>query len=173
MEVYNRAQTHSRLGCDPIFVQDIIARSTKHALRGLHYQLGEPQGKLVTAIEGHILDVAVDLRPDSPQFLSMYRFPLDSLGPLNSVWIPEGFAHGYLVMSDTALVHYKVTRHRNPKAERRILWNDPALGVEWPIQDPILSDADRNAPTLEVALKELRACSAELSGQSDTSFDQG
>ncbi|MGM3275621.1 dTDP-4-dehydrorhamnose 3,5-epimerase [Ralstonia sp. 24A2] len=157
MEVYHREHLHNTIGCDPTFVQDIIARSNHQALRGLHYQLTEPQGKLVTVIEGGILDVAVDLRLDSAQFLTVYRFHLESHGKFNSVWIPEGFAHGYLVTSTTALVHYKVTRHRDPEAERRILWSDPALRIEWPVQTPILSIADQNATTLEVALEELRA----------------
>ena len=132
------------------FVQDNQSFSTKGVLRGLHYQLGLPQGKLVRVLSGHIWDVAVDLRPNSPDFGKWAGFhlkPPSPTDPLQLLWIPEGFAHGFLVLSDTAEVLYKTTNLYHPFGERTILWNDPTLNITWPLDlldglTPVVSPKD-------------------------------
>jgi dTDP-4-dehydrorhamnose 3,5-epimerase len=119
------------------FVQDNQSSSSRGVLRGLHYQVGQPQGKLVRVLAGHIWDVAVDLRRDSPDFGRWAGFhlrPRNEAGELEMLWIPEGFAHGFLVLSETAEVLYKATRGYWPEGERCVLWNDPALGIAWPLE---------------------------------------
>jgi dTDP-4-dehydrorhamnose 3,5-epimerase len=119
------------------FVQDNQSFSTRGVLRGLHYQLGQPQGKLVRVLSGHIWDVAVDLRRNSPDFGKWAGFhlkPRSDEGELQSLWIPEGFAHGFLVLSETAEVLYKTTNLYYPQGERSILWNDPTLDISWPLE---------------------------------------
>lgn len=143
------------LGFEPNFVQDIYSTSRRGVLRGMHYQIDAPQGKLISVLAGSVLDIAVDLRKTSENFLSVFSIILEADGQHNSIWIPEGFAHGYLVLSEDASVHYKVTRFRNPALERRIRWDDESLGIQWPINTPILSDADAVAPSLSAALDEL------------------
>lgn len=125
------------------FVQDNCSRSKQHVLRGLHYQLLEPQGKLVRVTAGAIFDVAVDLRKSSPAFGRWTGNHLTA-DTEQTVWIPPGFAHGFLVLSDVADVAYKTTTYWAPQHERCILWNDPALNIEWPLTaEPILSSRDR------------------------------
>jgi dTDP-4-dehydrorhamnose 3,5-epimerase len=132
------------------FVQDNQSFSIRGVLRGLHYQLGKPQGKLVRVLSGHIWDVAVDLRHDSKDFGKWAGFhlkPQNQAGNLELLWIPEGFAHGFLVLSETAEVLYKTTNLYYPAGERSIHWNDPTLNISWPFQDlgltkPIVSDKD-------------------------------
>ena len=134
------------------FVQDNQSRSTRGVLRGLHYQVGQPQGKLVRILSGHVWDVAVDVRPNSPQFGQWAGFhlrPRNEAGNLELLWIPEGFAHGFLVLSDHAEVLYKTTRGYFPAGERCICWNDPALAIEWPLnllggKSPVISPKDAN-----------------------------
>ena len=119
------------------FVQDNQSSSAKGVLRGLHYQLGRPQGKLIRVLSGHIWDVAVDLRRNSPDFGKWAGFHLKAQSaddPLQLLWIPEGFAHGFLVLSDTAEVLYKTTDIYYPAGERSILWNDPTLNIAWPLE---------------------------------------
>jgi dTDP-4-dehydrorhamnose 3,5-epimerase len=119
------------------FAQDNQSFSVKGVLRGLHYQLGQPQGKLVRVLSGHIWDVAVDLRRNSPDFGKWAGFHLKAQSPyadLQLLWIPEGFAHGFLVLSDTAEVLYKTTDFYHPAGERSILWNDPTLKITWPLE---------------------------------------
>jgi len=157
IELYNAEDIGAMLGFRPTFVQDMFATSIRNVLRGMHYQINEPQGKLISVLTGSILDIAVDLREGSNTFLSTFSMTLDADGEHNSIWIPEGFAHGYLVLSQNAAVHYKVTRHRKPEFERRIKWNDPALGIDWRIETPVLSDADACALGLAAALEELAA----------------
>src|SRR5215471_6208784 len=148
-EVFNQ-NTFASAGLPSQFVQDNQSYSIKGVLRGLHYQLGKPQGKLVRVLSGHIWDVAVDLRQDSPDFGKWAGFnlkPLNSAGELELLWIPEGFAHGFLVLSDTAEVLYKTTNLYHPAGERCILWNDPTLKVAWPLEalgdlSPSLSPKD-------------------------------
>jgi len=135
-EVFNQA-TFESAGLPTQFVQDNQSFSIKGVLRGLHYQLGKPQGKLVRVLSGHIWDVAVDLRRDSPDFGKWAGFHLKAHSVddnLQLLWIPEGFAHGFLVLSDTAEVLYKTTNLYHPAGERSILWNDPTLNITWPLE---------------------------------------
>jgi dTDP-4-dehydrorhamnose 3,5-epimerase len=129
------------------FVQDNISHSRRHVLRGLHYQLGRPQGKLVTAVSGEIFDVAVDIRRGSPTFGRWVAVTL-SAENCRQVYIPEGFAHGLCVLSESATVYYKCTDYYAPAEERSIRWDDPDLAIPWPISVPILSEKDHNCPTL-------------------------
>jgi dTDP-4-dehydrorhamnose 3,5-epimerase len=134
-EVFNQS-TFAAAGLTTPFVQDNQSFSTKGVLRGLHYQLDKPQGKLVRVLSGHIWDVAVDLRRNSPDFGKWAGFHLKALSPaddLQLLWIPEGFAHGFLVLSDTAEVLYKTTNLYYPAGERSILWDDPTLNITWPL----------------------------------------
>lgn len=134
-EVFNR-DGFASAGLPSHFVQDNQSYSVKGVLRGLHYQLDKPQGKLVRVISGHIWDVAVDLRRNSPDFGKWAGFdlkPFNRAGELEMLWIPEGFAHGFLVLSDTAEVLYKTTNLYYPAGERSIVWNDPTLKIDWPL----------------------------------------
>jgi dTDP-4-dehydrorhamnose 3,5-epimerase len=135
-EVFNQA-TFSSVGLPTQFVQDNQSFSRKGVIRGLHYQLGQPQGKLIRVLTGHIWDVAVDLRPGSPDFGKWAGFHLDASSPeerLQLLWIPEGFAHGFLVLSDSAEVLYKTTSPYYPEGERCIVWDDPTLNIAWPLE---------------------------------------
>jgi dTDP-4-dehydrorhamnose 3,5-epimerase len=154
-EVYN-ATTFAKLGLPTGFVQDNQSRSTRGVLRGLHYQLGRPQGKLVRVLAGHIWDVAVDLRRDSPDFGKWAGFhlkPLNDAGELELLWIPEGFAHGFLVLSEMAEVLYKTTDGYYPQGERSIRWDDPTLKIAWPLDGltPSVSGKDEKASTFAAA----------------------
>ncbi|MDE1154393.1 MAG: dTDP-4-dehydrorhamnose 3,5-epimerase [Acidobacteriaceae bacterium] len=144
-ETFN-AKRFEEAGLPTTWAQDNQSLSARGVLRGLHYQLGEPQGKLVRALRGHIYDVAVDLRRDSPDFGKWAGFHLKSPaeGPLEMLWIPEGFAHGFLVLSSEAEVMYKTTRGYHPAGERSILWNDPTLAIDWPLEglEPSISGKD-------------------------------
>jgi len=145
-EVFNQS-TFSAAGLPACFVQDNQSFSTRGVLRGLHYQLGRPQGKLVRVLSGHIWDVAVDLRPGSADFGKWAGFhlkPLTGADELQSLWIPEGFAHGFLVLSESAEVLYKTTDVYHPAGERTILWNDPTLNIDWPLNgiEPMVSAKD-------------------------------
>jgi dTDP-4-dehydrorhamnose 3,5-epimerase len=124
------------------FVQDNQSGSRKGVLRGLHYQMKQPQGKLVRALRGEIFDVAVDVRRDSPQFGQWFGLVLNE-DNRKMLWIPAGFAHGFLVMSEFAEVAYKASDFYAPEHERSLLWNDPAIGIEWPLDGaPTLSAKD-------------------------------
>lgn len=151
-EVFN-ARDFETAGIPGRFVQDNQSLSRRGVLRGLHYQLGQPQGKLIRALSGHIWDVAVDLRPNSPDFGKWAGFHLDE-SELEFIWIPEGFAHGFVVLSDSASVLYKTTDFYYPPGERCILWNDPTLGVSWPldgIEHPLVSAKDAQGSLLQDA----------------------
>ncbi len=127
------------------FVQDNHSRSEKNVLRGLHYQIGHPQGKLIRVVAGSIFDVVVDLRRSSPNFGKAATIVLTEQDEL-IVWIPPGFAHGFLVLTDSADVFYSVTDYRYPEYERTIAWSDPKLAIDWPLKGvPILSEKDHNA----------------------------
>ena len=142
LEAYNEA-TFETLGLPTRFVQDNHSGSRKGVLRGLHYQLKQPQGKLVRALRGEIFDVAVDLRQGSAQFGKWFGLVL-SAENRRMLWIPPGFGHGFLVLSDFAEVSYKATQLYAPAFERSILWNDPAIGVDWPLDgEPTLSEKDK------------------------------
>ena len=150
-ESYNGRAFKEATGLDPIFVQDNHSRSVKGVLRGLHYQVHQPQGKLVRAIAGEIFDVAVDVRKASPTY---GRWVGESLSAENrkEMWIPVGFAHGFLVTSDAAEVLYKTTDYWAPAFERTLLWNDATLAIHWPSNTaPVLSAKDQLGTVLQEA----------------------
>ncbi|MBT9568610.1 MAG: dTDP-4-dehydrorhamnose 3,5-epimerase [Thiobacillus sp.] len=147
LESWNRDvfQAH---GLDMDFVQDNHSRSSKGVLRGLHYQLEAPQGKLVRVVSGAVFDVAGDIRKSSPHFGRWVGCEL-SADNQRMMWIPPGFAHGFLVLSDTADFLYKTTRYYAPQWDRGIRWDDPQIGVEWPLDGaPVLSAKDQVQPLL-------------------------
>jgi dTDP-4-dehydrorhamnose 3,5-epimerase len=129
------------------FVQDNHSRSSKAVLRGLHFQKTKPQGKLVRVVRGKVYDVAVDLRQDSPTF-GQWEAVILSEENKRQFWVPPGFAHGFVVLSDTADFEYKCTNYYSPSDEGSILWNDPDLDIPWPIDSPKLSDKDASAEKL-------------------------
>jgi len=142
LESYNR-RTFAEAGIADAFVQDNHSYSEKNVVRGMHYQIRQPQGKLVRAITGEILDVALDLRRTSPTFGKWEAFGLSGENKL-MVWIPPGFAHGFRVVSASAHVVYKTTDFYAPEHERTIAWNDPELGIDWQLDgEPIVSAKDR------------------------------
>jgi dTDP-4-dehydrorhamnose 3,5-epimerase len=144
-ESFNRRRFAELTGRDVDFVQDNHSRSAKNVLRGLHYQIQQPQGKLVRVVQGAVFDVAVDIRRSSPTFGQHVALELSAENK-RMLWIPEGFAHGFAVVSDTAEFLYKTTDYWAPEFERCIAWNDPAIGIEWPMQDaPSLSAKDQQA----------------------------
>ena len=136
---------HERLfaerGLPTSFAQDNHSSSRRGVVRGLHYQLEPPQGKFVRCIRGAIFDAAVDIRRNSPSFGRWTGLELSAENKL-ALWIPEGFAHGFAALTDDAEVVYKCTTLWSPKSDRTILWNDPAIGIEWPVADPIVSAKD-------------------------------
>ncbi|MGZ8157359.1 MAG: dTDP-4-dehydrorhamnose 3,5-epimerase [Methylobacter sp.] len=150
-ESFNRRRFAELTGCDIDFVQDNHSRSVKNVLRGLHYQIQQPQGKLVRVVQGAVFDVAVDIRHSSPTFGQHVGLELTAENK-RMLWIPEGFAHGFVVISDTAEFLYKTTDYWAPEFERSIAWNDPAIGIQWPIQgEPALSAKDQQAKPLAEA----------------------
>jgi len=141
-ESFNQAQFEQAIGKSVQFVQDNHSRSVKNVLRGLHYQIKQPQGKLVRVVQGEVFDVAVDLRKSSPTFGQWVGETL-SADNKRQLWVPEGFAHGFLVLSDTAEFLYKTTDYYSPNHERCILWNDTDLAIDWHFMtDPLLSAKD-------------------------------
>ena len=141
-ESFNQAQFEEAIGKPVQFVQDNHSRSTKSVLRGLHYQIQQPQGKLVRVVQGEVFDVAVDLRKSSKTF-GQWVGEILSADNKRQLWVPEGFAHGFVVLSDTAEFLYKTTDYYAPAHERCILWNDTALSIQWPAGvQPILSAKD-------------------------------
>jgi len=150
LESYN-ARTFAEIGLNRTFVQDNHSRSARNVLRGLHLQLRQPQGKLVRVVAGAIWDVAVDVRRSSPTFGRHVGAELTAENK-QMLWIPEGFAHGFVVLSETADVLYKATDFYDPSCERTILWNDPALAIPWPMSGaPTLSEKDRKGLPLSEA----------------------
>lgn len=152
-EAFNARNFKEATGVDPHFVQDNESSSAANVLRGLHIQ-AEPhsQGKLVRVVSGAVLDVCVDVRPGSSTFGRHFAMRLDGQEK-KMLWIPEGFAHGFLSLENGTVFNYKCTRFFHPPSERTILWNDPALAIGWGVDDPKLSDKDRKG----VALKEYAA----------------
>lgn len=143
LESCNR-RAMAALGIDFDFVQDNHSRSAKGVLRGLHYQIQQAQGKLVRVVAGEIYDVAVDMRRASPTFGKWVGMTLSAENK-RMAWVPPGFAHGFYVTSDVAEVLYKATDYYAPEHERSLLWNDPAIGIDWPLAgEPLLSEKDRN-----------------------------
>ena len=142
-ESFNAKVFSDKIGIKPQFVQDNHSRSCKNVLRGLHYQIKQPQGKLVRVVAGEIFDVAVDIRKNSPTFGQWVGEKLSAENK-RQVWMPEGFAHGFLVLSEVAEVLYKATNFYAPEYDRCILWNDPDIGINWNLDtEPILSLKDR------------------------------
>lgn len=143
----------TELGIDADFVQDNHSSSRKGILRGLHYQIKQPQGKLVRVVRGEVFDVAVDLRRSSPHF-GRWTGMILSAENKRIMWVPPGFAHGFLVLSDMAEFVYKCTTYYAPEHDRSLLWNDPDIGIDWPldgIDEVLLSAKDRNATPLQSA----------------------
>jgi dTDP-4-dehydrorhamnose 3,5-epimerase len=150
-ESFNQRQFNEAIGREVTFVQDNHSRSVKNVLRGLHYQIIHPQGKLVRVVLGEVFDVAVDIRKSSATF-GQWVGEILSAENKKQLWIPEGFAHGFMVLSDTAEFLYKTTDYWAPEFERSIIWNDPAIRIQWPIQgNPTLSAKDQLAKPLPEA----------------------
>lgn len=145
-ESYNQAK-YAEAGIISTFVQNNVSRSSKGVLRGLHYQWPNPQGKLVSVLEGEVYDVAVDIRRGSPTF-GQWAGVMLSADNHRHFWIPEGFAHGFCVVSDYATFSYQCTALYDAKADAGVRWNDAALGIDWPISAPQLSEKDLKAPLL-------------------------
>jgi len=143
-ESFNERVFREITGVDLHFVQDNHSRSGRGVLRGLHYQVEQPQGKLVRCTQGEVFDVAVDIRRDSPSFGKWVGVILSAENK-RQLWIPPGLAHGFLVLSESADFLYKTTDYYAPQHERAILWNDPELGIAWPLTDPSLSAKDAEA----------------------------
>jgi dTDP-4-dehydrorhamnose 3,5-epimerase len=147
-ESYNRRRFAAATGLDVEFVQDNHSRSARNVLRGLHYQVRQPQGKLVRVVSGEIWDVAVDLRRASASFGRWAAIKLDAASH-RMLWIPPGFAHGFVVLSEQADVVYKATDFYAPEHERTLLWSDPAIGIPWPLAgEPVMTDKDRRGVPL-------------------------
>ena len=147
-ESFNQAKFEEAIGRQVNFVQDNHSKSVKNVLRGLHYQIQQPQGKLVRVVQGEVFDVAVDLRKSSPTF-GQWVGEILSANNKKQLWVPEGFAHGFVVLSESAEFLYKTTDYWAPEFERSIAWNDPQIGIEWPFSgEPSLSDKDKLAGTL-------------------------
>src|SRR3974390_2809797 len=140
MESWNQRR-YAGVGLDVNFVQDNFSFSRRGALRGLHCQNPNPQGKLVSVLQGEVFDVAVDLRQSSPTFGQWHGLHLSSENK-RQFFVPAGFAHGFEVLSETALFHYKCTEFYSPRDEMTLLWNDPDLDINWPVANPIISEKD-------------------------------
>jgi dTDP-4-dehydrorhamnose 3,5-epimerase len=150
-ESFNQKAFQEATGLNVDFVQDNHSKSAKNVLRGLHYQIKQPQGKLVRVVQGEVFDVAVDIRKSSPTF---GKWVGETLSAENKrmMWVPAGFAHGFVVVSETAEFLYKTTDYWAPKFERSIAWNDPAIAIQWPIQgQPALSAKDQQGKSLAEA----------------------
>ncbi|RKY13835.1 MAG: dTDP-4-dehydrorhamnose 3,5-epimerase [Planctomycetota bacterium] len=152
METWSRGR-YKNAGLDVEFVQDNVSSSSQGVLRGLHYQNPQPQGKLVQVLQGEVLDVAVDIRVGSPTFGKVATCLLSDENR-RQFYVPAGFAHGFCVLSETALFLYKCTAFYNAETEGGLLWNDPDLGIDWPAAEPNLSKKDANAPRLKDIPKE-------------------
>jgi len=151
LETYEKNRYQKMLNTDLEFVQDNHSRSSKGVLRGLHFQTENPQGKLVRVVRGEVFDVAVDIRPDSPTYGEWEGVILSEENKVQ-FWIPPGLAHGFVVLTDFADFEYKCTEFYNPKFEKCILWNDPDIDINWPVEAPLLSEKDKSG----VRLKELK-----------------
>jgi dTDP-4-dehydrorhamnose 3,5-epimerase len=169
LETWN-AEKYQQAGLTSTFTQDNLSRSTKGVLRGLHYQSQNPQGKLVSVLDGSVFDVAVDIRLGSPYFGQWFGLVLDGTSK-KQMFVPEGFAHGFIVLSDSATFMYKCTSLYQPEHEHTLLWSDPAVGIAWPTTDtnPILSAKDSQGFTLD-ELKIARKLPAYNVENSDTFF---
>ena len=154
-ESFNARAFAEATGVDKPFVQDNHSCSARNVLRGMHYQLQQPQGKLVRVVQGEVFDVAVDLRKDSPT-CGRWVGVLLSAENKKQLWVPEGFAHGFVVLSETAEFLYKTTDYYAPEFERSLAWNDPTVGIQWPMEGmPLLAAKDAAARSLAECLAEL------------------
>lgn len=142
LETFEENRYREMLNIDLRFVQDNHSRSSKGVLRGLHFQTQNPQGKLVRVVRGEVFDVAVDIRPNSPTY-GQWEGVILSEENKTQFWIPPGLAHGFVVLSDVADFEYKCTDYYNPQNEACLIWNDPLVGIEWPISNPLLSEKDK------------------------------
>ncbi|CAI2923724.1 dTDP-4-dehydrorhamnose 3,5-epimerase [Serratia entomophila] len=142
LETFEKKRYQEMLGIDLDFVQDNHSRSSRGVLRGLHFQQANPQGKLVRVVRGEVFDVAVDIRPGSPTY-GAWEGAILSEENKTQFWVPPGLAHGFVVLSDLADFEYKCTDYYNPAQEGCLLWNDPQVGIEWPIDNPLLSEKDK------------------------------
>ena len=150
-ESLNQAKCEAAIGRQATFVQDSHSRSVRNVLRGLHYQIQQPQGKLVRVVQGEVFDVAVDIRKSSPTF-GPWIGEILSAKNKRQMWVPEGFAHGFVVLSDTAECLYKTTDYYAPEFERCIVWNDTGIGIQWPHDgEPVLSVKDQQGQSLAEA----------------------
>lgn len=147
LETFQAVRYEQEAGIDLPFVQDNHSRSAKGVLRGLHFQKTKPQGKLVRVVRGEVYDVAVDIRKGSPTF-GEWEGVILSEENKKQFWVPPGFAHGFVVLSDTADFEYKCTDYYDPSDEGSILWSDPDLNIPWPIANPVLSTKDESAKRL-------------------------
>ena len=147
-ESFNHSEFERKIGCSAYFVQDNHSLSVRNVLRGIHYQIEKPQGKLIRVTSGKVFDIAVDLRKTSKTFGQWVGVTLSAENK-NQVWIPEGFGHGFFVLSETAEILYKTTDYYSPLHERCIRWDDPSLNIQWPDNiSPILSTKDMNGCSL-------------------------
>jgi len=153
VETYHQRK-YAEIGINATFVQDNLSRSKKGVLRGLHYQLRHPQAKLVYVLSGEIFDVVVDIRRGSPTF-GRWEGVILSSENRRQIYIPEGFAHGFCVLSETADVVYKCTDFFVPGDDYGIIWSDPEINIDWPVKDPILSEKDSRHPSLRMISKDL------------------
>ena len=144
LETFNASRYYELAGIEHTFVQDNHSRSTKGILRGLHFQKTKPQGKLVRVVNGKVFDVAVDIRKESSTYGKWQSVILSETNK-KQFWVPPGFAHGFLVLSDIADFEYKCTDYYDPSDEGNIIWDDPDFGINWPIDQPLLSNKDSNA----------------------------
>lgn len=151
LETFRADRYRDEVGIDLPFIQDNYSRSQRGVLRGLHLQKTKPQGRLVRAVKGEVFDVVVDLRPDSPSF-KQWVGEILSESNYKQLWVPPGFAHGFLVLSAHADFEYKCTEYYHPEDEVCLAWNDPEIGVEWPIDKPTLSAKDRTGLSLKEVL---------------------
>nr|WP_320010644.1 dTDP-4-dehydrorhamnose 3,5-epimerase [uncultured Desulfobulbus sp.] len=150
-ESFNQHLFNAAIGREVVFVQDNHSRSAQYVLRGLHYQIEQTQGKLVRVVQGEVFDVAVDIRKSSPSFGQWVGAHLSAENK-HQLWVPEGFAHGFVVLSETAEFLYKTTDYYAPEHERAIVWSDPTLAIDWSLpQAPVLSAKDKIAPLLQEA----------------------
>jgi len=147
LEAFHSSRYADLAGVSLPFVQDNHSRSSSGVLRGLHFQKTKPQGKLVRVVRGEVFDVAVDIRRGSSTF-GEWEGVILSEENKKQFWVPPGFAHGFVVLSDVADFEYKCTDYYDPSDEGSILWNDPDLGIKWPVSSPVLSDKDKNADKL-------------------------
>jgi len=147
METFQAARYKSEAGIELPFVQDNQSRSTRGVLRGLHFQINKPQGKLVRVTQGEVFDVAVDINPESPTYSQWVGVLLNDQNHLQ-FWVPPGYAHGFIVTSETADFSYKCTDYYDPQDEGGVRWDDPKIQINWPVTDPVVSEKDKLLPSI-------------------------